>query len=353
MIRFMTRLMTCLAASLVIFVALTLQPTRADDDEAARAPSAPALRQNVVVTTDVVRIGDLIDNTGGAADIAIFRAPDLGTTGTVPAARIVQMVRAHDVFAVDTRGLAEITVTRAGRTLGLREFESRIATAIAARYRVGEAESLGITFDREVPVVQAEPEFETALVVSRLSFDPRSRRFDATLDLPGSRAFRRGGLRLTGIAAETRKVAVLTRSVVRGEMLRAGDITTERRATTELSDEVIGDAHAAIGLSARHPLRGGRALRRADLQKPGLVERNQPVVLIFEAPGMTLTMRGTATEAGTEGDVVHVVNRQSKRTVQGIVTGPGRVTVSTTNPRVTASLAAAPHQTGIARRNVQ
>ncbi|GIK79206.1 MAG: flagellar basal body P-ring biosynthesis protein FlgA [Alphaproteobacteria bacterium] len=349
----MNRLMTPLAKRCLVLAAFSLLPLSAAAGEETRAPIAPALRQNVVVTGDLVRIGDLIDNAGAAADIAIFRAPDLGTTGSVPAARIVQMVRAHDVFAVDTKGLTDISVTRAGLTLGMRDFENRIAAAIASQYRVGEAENLGITFDREVPVVQAEPEFEKSLVVTRLSFDPRSGRFDATLDLPGSRAFRRGGLRLTGIAAETQQVAVVKRSIARGETLRAGDIAIERRPKTDLSAEIIADANAAIGMSARNPLRGGQALRRADLQKPELVERNQPVVLIFEAPGMTLTMRGTATEAGTEGDVVHVTNLQSKRTVQGIVTGPGRVTVSTMKPRVTASLAPAPYQTGLVRRNVQ
>ncbi len=36
-------------------------------------------------------------------------------------------------------------------------------------------------------------------------------------------------------------------------------------------------------------------------------------------------MRGKAIEAGAEGDIINVINLQSKRTVQGIVTGPGRV----------------------------
>ena len=46
-------------------------------------PEAPMLKRNVTVSSDVVRIGDLIDNAGRAGEIAIFRAPDLGTTGAV------------------------------------------------------------------------------------------------------------------------------------------------------------------------------------------------------------------------------------------------------------------------------
>ena len=62
--------------------------------------------------------------------------------------------------------------------------------------------------------------------------------------------------------------------------------------------------------------------------KPELVQRNETVTIIYEVPGIVLTMRGKALEAGAEGDIINVLNVQSKRTIQATVTGPGRVTVS-------------------------
>ena len=61
----------------------------------------------------------------------------------------------------------------------------------------------------------------------------------------------------------------------------------------------------------------------------------------LHAPGLYLTGRGKALENGTEGDTVNVLNLQSKRTVQGIVIGPGQVSVSIAAPRiVTAAVTA-------------
>ncbi len=40
--------------------------------------ATPVLRASVTVSGDIVRIGDVIDNAGSAAQIAIYRAPDLG-----------------------------------------------------------------------------------------------------------------------------------------------------------------------------------------------------------------------------------------------------------------------------------
>jgi flagella basal body P-ring formation protein FlgA len=92
------------------------------------------------------------------------------------------------------------------------------------------------------------------------------------------------------------------------------------------------------GFAARANLRPGQPLRNADLMKPELVQRNETVTLYYRVPGITLTVRGKAAEGGAEGDVISVLNEQSKRTVQGVVIGPGRVIISTGSPRLVANL---------------
>ncbi len=46
-----------------------------------------------------------------------------------------------------------------------------------------------------------------------------------------------------------------------------------------------------------------------------------------------MTLRGQAQDAGALGDTISVQNVQSKRLVQGVVSGPGRVTVTATPAR--------------------
>src|SRR6202035_2078399 len=103
----------------------------------------------------------------------------------------------------------------------------------------------------------------------------------------------------------------------------------------------------AVGMQARKQLRAGQALRSADLAKPDLVQRDQSVTLIYESSGLYLTIRGKALEGGTEGDVVNVLNLQSKRTVSGIVVGRGQVSVAIAPPRLPAP-ADAPATSGAA-----
>jgi flagella basal body P-ring formation protein FlgA len=84
-------------------------------------------------------------------------------------------------------------------------------------------------------------------------------------------------------------------------------------------------------------MQGGHPLRAADLMKPNLVLRNETVTLVYEAPGMVLTIRGKANDSGTEGDVIGVLNEQTKRVAHGVIIGPGRVAVTNGSPRLAAN----------------
>ena len=93
-----------------------------------------------------------------------------------------------------------------------------------------------------------------------------------------------------------------------------------------------------------------RPLRRTDLSRPELVHRDDNITLVFEVPGILLTTRGKALDSGAEGDVISVLNPQSKRTVQGIVSGSGRVTVLSTVLRTSQDTTAAAIPRAVASR---
>src|SRR5690242_4938791 len=122
--------MTMIARSLLLAAALLAFTASAFAQDKSEVIASPALRANVVVTTDIVRIGDVIDNAGSAAKIAIYRAPDPGTTGTLPVAQVINTLRAHQVIGVDTRDLREISVTRQARSFDASDIEQAVARAL-------------------------------------------------------------------------------------------------------------------------------------------------------------------------------------------------------------------------------
>jgi flagella basal body P-ring formation protein FlgA len=322
-------IMTSTMRTLLIATALLATATSAALGQARRDDTIalPKLRANVSVSSEVVRIGDVIDNAGPAAGIAIYRAPDLGTVGTLTTAQIVATLRAHHVIGVETSGLQSISVTRLSRSIEGKEIEAQVAHALQHRNGLGDAVNLTLTFDRDVQDTQLDAAYTGALDPVSTRFDARSGRFDVTFAIGNDGTAPAAKLRFTGTAVETVEVAVLARGVERNEVLKASDILVERRPKAEVgNDGAIRDR--TVGMQSRRPLRAGQAIRNADLAKPDLVVRDQAVTLVYRATGIQLTIRGKAQESGTEGDVVNVMNLQSKRSVAGVVTGRGEVTVS-------------------------
>jgi flagella basal body P-ring formation protein FlgA len=299
------------------------------DDQIA----APVLRDTVNVTGDIVRVGDLIDNAGAAAQVAVYRSPDLGTTGLLPTAQVIAALRSHQVIGVDTRNIKEVAVTRLARTIDAKEIGLAAAKALEHRAGLGDAANISVSFDQPVQDLKLDATNTGPLTPSAVRVDPRNGRFDITFDLGSDGTTAPTKLRFTGTAIETVEVAVLTRNIDRADMLRTSDIMIERRPKAELGGGEPASRAVAVGMQTRRPLRAGQALKTVDLVKPDLVQRDQDVTIVYQTAGIYLTTRGKALESGSEGDTVSVLNVQSKRTVSGRVSGRGQVSVEIATPR--------------------
>lgn len=323
--------------ALALAVVVAVVPVAA---QAAGASAIPTLKRAATVTSDLVRIGDLIDNAGAASDTPIFRAPDIGTAGSVSTDQVMQALRPYHIYLVDTGSITAIEVTHAGRSIDVTDIEASIARTFAGRYGFGDPKNLAITLDLPARPITVDAAAIGDLTPTGVLLDPRSGRFDLTFAVPGARGVQRM-VRFTGMVVETVAVAVTTRPLGRGDIIKASDIAIERRPKAEVGAEGIGTADDAVGLAVRQPARQGQALRRNDLMKAELVHRDDAVTLMYEVPGILLTTQGKALEPGAQGDVISVLNVQSKRTIQGIVTSPNRVTIKAMTARAMSQTTAA------------
>ncbi|MDF0497746.1 flagellar basal body P-ring formation chaperone FlgA [Bradyrhizobium yuanmingense] len=330
-------------AAISTLVALALPAAAANDFIAA-----PTLRASVTVTSDVVRIGDLIDNAGSAALIPVYRSPDLGTTGTLTVGQVLSVLRAKQVIGVMTGDIKEVQVTRLARTLASKDIENAVAAALERRFGLGDAANITIIFDRSVAEMRLDASNSGALQPVATRYDARSGRFDIAFEIANDGNAAPTKLRFTGTAIETVEVAVLTRDIDRTDLLKSSDLSLERRPKAEVAGEPAS-RDRSIGMQLRRAMRAGTPIRAADLVKPDFVVRDQAVTIIYQVPGLYLTTRGKAIESGAEGDTISVLNLHSKRTLTGVITGRGQVTVQGASQ--SAPMAPAVEQTSSVRRD--
>jgi flagella basal body P-ring formation protein FlgA len=295
----------------------------------AAAPAlAATLRPEIVVTGDLVTVGDLFEDAGAAAGTPIFRAPELGIVGSVPAAQVVAAAVGAGLADAQTGGLATVTVVRASIALGSTDYAAAIREAIAGTQLAGvapEAIDIAITAGDPGPL-HAAATAAAPLRVASLSYSVATGAFVADL------AVDRGGqapiaFRLAGTAVETVAVAVLTRPLERGELVGEADVTTARVPRRLAPAYPITDPAALVGLAAGRSLGAGEALLSADFAEPILIARNAPVTIVFQIGGLTITAGGTALDSASAGAAIRAINDQSGRTVEGIAVAPGIVRV--------------------------
>jgi flagella basal body P-ring formation protein FlgA len=302
----------------------------------ALAPQAfaasPSLRGEAQVRRDVITLGDLIDNAPAAiADMAVFRAPALGETGTIQTARIVEAARGLGLAQVETSGLRQVLVTRPARRIATSDIENAVKAVLTERFGLDGAH-LMLVFDGAPPSIVLPPDNAGALKAEDVVYDPRARRVAANVAVGQPGQAGRRSLRVAAALVETADVLVLTRALQRGDEIAAGDVAIERRPRESVPADALAEVKAGIGRVTRRALSPGLPVRAGDITKVDVVARGDLVTIVYQVPGMTLTVRGKTLEGGGLGDTIGVQNPQSKRVLQAVVSGPGTVTVSQPNP---------------------
>jgi len=281
------------------------------------------LRGDVTARGDVLTLADLVE--GAPASLAgrpLFRAPALGATGTIQSRRIVDAATALGLTGLETGGRMQIAVQRAARRIGPPEIEAALKRGLETGYGLAPA-NLSIRFDGEGPTLLAPADLAGQAAALDLTYDPRSRRIAGLVSL----GERQASLRVSGVVLEMREVAVLTRSLDRGETVKDGDLAMERRPRETVPTDAQASASAAANEVAQHALAAGTVLRLGDTAPPELVVRGESVTIVYETPSVSLAMRGLANQGGRLGAVVNVVNTASQKVLQATVIGPGRVSV--------------------------
>lgn len=293
------------------------------------------LRAEVVVDGEQVRLGHLVEGLDARSDQPVFRAPAPGTKGTIRADRVIAAARDMGVEGIETGALRAVTIHRQGRVISRVDLQGIVAKALAERGARGDLE---IVLDDHISPRTVDANRRDDIRITRLVRDPATGRFEARASLEGDLAS--DSWVLTGSVLETRAIAVPAQDIERGDAIDARKLVVVRRPVNQITADMVTADGDLNGMVPRRQLKAGEPIRNADLAKPILVEKNQLVTVIYHSSGLTLSMRGRAQGAGTMGEAVRVQNPQSKRIVEGVVSGQAQITISAP-PAPTPSLAEA------------
>ena len=295
------------------------------------APAAPALsagllKPRTVITGKEIRLSDLLEGGGTAADFVIAKAPDPGKKTVLAVSRVVAAARLRGISFTNPMRLRRIVVVRDGDAIARQRLQMPFRNALRALGVAGGIE-IEITHDSDRLIVPKGTGAASAIALHSFDYDAKNRHFVAELSAPAgdSDAPR---VRVQGWVHHLVRIPVPRRMIARGEVIDADDIQLQDIRADRIERQALSRIEDIVGARARYVLRPGRPVRSRDLRRAVTIARGALVTMIAERPGMSLSAHGRALKGGNIGDAIPILNLQSKRTVQAVVSGPGTVHVT-------------------------
>ena len=301
----------------------------------AAEPATPLLKSFVTVSGPTLSLAELIDGANLPTD-GLFMAPLPGQTGTIRAARVMEAAQKLGIKQMLGDVTGSIMVTRHGRHIAPADVEAGLKQAIMAKGEIDQPE-FTLTNNGAMPDLYVEDGVVGNPMVSDLKIDRETLRFTAYVTVPGSASLTKAPLKLEGQIADIVDVPITTHVLSKNDVISAGDIRIEKRDRKSMAGIVPVRPSLLQGQAARANIITGSIVTEDLVMKPILVEKAMAVSVTYVVGGLHLTLRGKANESGALGDMISVLNPQSKKVIFAKVTGPGTVAISSDVPTPLAS----------------
>lgn len=284
-----------------------------------------ALKPNVTVNGDMVRLGDIFIGAGQYAERSVAYAPRPGGRAVFDANWLARIAAG---FKLDWRPASRsdrVIVERASQIVTKGDIE----TILQNRWLDDGGDPSAVAklsnraFRLHLPVNTADSG-GAALDVEQMHVDPANGRFVAVLTW-GTAANER--TRLTGRVVRMAEVPVLSSRLRRGEVIGEGDIEWQSMELDRLARGAITEPDEIIGMAAKRTLHPGRPVTGNDIRRPLLVNRGDTITMVLSTPMMQLTAKGRALENGSRGETIRISNLQTSTVVDAVVSGPGQARI--------------------------
>ncbi len=323
MIRFAFLLLTlALSAWLVFSLPAGAQEVNASVDSGADSGAADsgenalALKENVVVNDDVVRLGDLFQQPLSMGDSPVAQAPLPGQTIVLDNRFLRSLIRAYSLDWAPASKYQRVLVARAAHKIDPNQVTQQVKDAL--RDYLGTDKEVEIAFDVGDTNLVLPTNVPATLAVQDIRFDPASQRFAAQLIVPASGPTLISRL-VAGSVYETVQLPVLARSIAPGEVIQLPDLDWMAIRIDRVAGNAVTDPKQLVGMTARRPLRANQMLRMNDVAMAPAVHRGTMVTLMVQTENMTLTAQGRALEDAAVGQPVRVINTMSNKSLTGVV----------------------------------
>lgn len=113
--------------------------------------------------------------------------------------------------------------------------------------------------------------------------------------------------------AVMQEILVSNRTLERHDVITEEDVRLEKMNLAELKTDVMTDPGEVIGKRVKRTVEVNSPLRLNFLEVPPMVKRGDMVTIVAESDVLKITTKGLVTESGCKGEMVKVINVNSRK----------------------------------------
>lgn len=289
----------------------------------SRAALAMGIKTESVVTGDSILLGDIFYGLPHSEGKVLGPAPQPGHEMILNARTLMKIASALDLPWRPANTAEQVVLRSAAVTVSSQEIQERLHEMLKEK---GAQEPFHVSFGGATPAIVLPQDEAATFEVGDLSYDVKNERYNAVIFAPSmSKPIQK--VSVSGKVDAMTQIPVLRESLRAGTIIGQRDIDYVEIPSRELGDKTALRADDLIGATPRRVLTAGRPVLLTEVESPRMVKRGDLVTMVFQEGTLTLTAKGRALEHGAKGDAIRVVNENSSRTVEAIVTAEKEVTL--------------------------
>ncbi len=281
--------------------------------------NAASPKQSVIVTGENITLGDVFDGIDDKnVNFVLAPAPLPNVTLTWDAKTLN---RISNAFNLQWRasGTDQIRIQRLANIITKNMIAEAITQSLAEKDLKGNYE---LEFVGQNPQIILPHEMQTEFEVVSSSYNPSRQTFSAAIKTADNKM-----RNFTGVTHNLIDIPVLKNPLRRGEIITSNMVENMQVRADYIKDNIVLSSKDLIGMTPRKVLRANAPVEVTELDKPQMVSRGDLVTMQLKNGPIQITALAKAMENGTKGDVIRLMNVDSKRTLEAEVTGLREATV--------------------------
>lgn len=271
-------------------------------------------KRNVTITGDNITLGDVFDEIYKNEDYVLAPAPHPNAPITWDAYTLNRIAKAFKLNWRPSSQSDKITINRLATVVQPTDIQNAILDHLGQDNIL--TQNLELEFVGADPTIILPHEINPTIMIKNASYNADRQTFSASVQTADGQLFE-----YKGVGHKMVSVPVLRTVIRRGDSIKRSMITMHDIRENSVTEDMVLRVDELVGMTPRKILRANEPVQLSQLNKPVMVKRGDLVTMQLSNGPIAITALAKAMESGTKGDIIRLVNMDSKRTLEAQITG--------------------------------